>query len=102
MISIPATATALAIKIWMIQTGEMQILYGSDQLRHVTTNSVQCECTPREALERMFAGKNVLVWQPSPDSYTLTLEDDYCHPELGSQAPLPPCLRYQRTLVVRN
>lgn len=101
MISIPATTAALAIKIWMIQTGELQIMYGSEDLQHVTTNSVQCECTPREALERMFAGRYVLIWEIS-NAYAVTREDGYCHPELGASAPLPPCLTNQRTLVVSN
>ena len=58
--------------------------------RFVSTRAVNCDCTVTEALTRLLAGA-YLLFEIDSDHVTISVDERYCWPELGVNAPLPPC-----------
>ena len=74
--------------------------------QHIQTHAIHCECTLAQALGRMFPGGEMVMNGSFPGrttrrdpTWTFTMirsQTVYCRPELGAQAPLPPCIQKPR------
>jgi hypothetical protein len=57
------------------------------------TPAIDCFCTVDEALRRLIHGTR-FTFEGNGDSYTIVADPRYCWPELGPEAPLPPCTQF--------
>ncbi len=59
-----------------------------------TTPAVECDCSVDEVLRHLMHGTRFIFERGSEDSITIVADPRYCWPELGADAPLPPCTQF--------
>lgn len=87
-----------SIRAWARQA-HMQVLYDANAVAGLVTRPVRGEYEPIEALRIMLGATGLLADLVNERTVAVFESDNYCHPERGAFAPLPPCVPKPMTIV---
>ena len=82
------------------------MLWEHDRMKYFYSDGVRCECcTTEEAIRRILVDTPFRLVPPDRNdahgNATLVFEPGgYCWPEMGADAPVPPCNQRPRSLVI--
>ena len=85
------------IMAWSKQA-HLQVLYDANAVAGLVTRPVKGELEPIEALRVMLAATGLLADLVNDHTVAIFESDNYCHPERGAMAPLPPCIQKPLTI----
>lgn len=93
VLAFPARRVDYALDWWASTTG-IQLLYLHDEIGHCASPAVRYHTDPLHMLRqilRWVPGAQARVLNPHTVTITGGRCPNYCIPELGAHAPLPPC-----------
>ncbi len=85
---VPAGPAESTIVTWSRQAN-LQVMFDWSQVSGLQSLSVRGTLEPLDALRRMLSATGLEAVYANP--HTVAVYVDRCHPELGADAPLPPC-----------
>lgn len=74
------------------RAAHLNVLYEMEKVTGVVTQPVHGSFEPIEALRLMLKGTHLAADPVSASAVAVFNPHNYCRPELGASAPLPPCL----------